>query len=64
VDRGTESCRSDVRPIWHRLVLAARHQLRQHRHDPSDVLGSQIGVLLPGQEHALTNAIRAAFHLD
>lgn len=31
---------------------------------PSDVLGRQLGVLLPAQEHALAGAIRAAFDLS
>jgi len=31
---------------------------------PADALGRQIGRLLPGQERALTAAIRAAFDLD
>lgn len=31
---------------------------------PVDVLGSQIGVLLDGQERALSDAIAAAFDLD
>ncbi len=31
---------------------------------PGTVLGPQIGYLLPGQEAALTAAIRAAFDLD
>jgi mRNA interferase MazF len=31
---------------------------------PASALGPQIGVLLPGQEAALSTAIRAAFDLD
>lgn len=31
---------------------------------PASVLGRQLGVLLPGQEQALTTAIHAAFDLD
>jgi mRNA interferase MazF len=31
---------------------------------PADTLGAQIGVLLEHQEHALSEAIRAAFDLD
>lgn len=31
---------------------------------PSSALGPQLGVLLPGQEQALTTAIHAAFDLD
>lgn len=31
---------------------------------PASALGPQIGVLLPDQEAALTNAIHAAFDLD
>jgi mRNA interferase MazF len=31
---------------------------------PKHLLGEQIGVLLPAQEPALTEAIRAAFDLD
>ncbi len=31
---------------------------------PADLIGRQIGYLLPSQEEALTAAIRAAFDLD
>jgi mRNA interferase MazF len=31
---------------------------------PADTLGAQIGVLFESQEHALSEAIRAAFDLD